>query len=542
MYRRLAWLASLGSLLVAGCTGSGQPCETNRDCPDDHICRYDQCLETDWNDESPTRAPDVEPDGPRPDTDPAVGPRLEAPETVEFDDPGDEQTIEVTNTGDETLTIESHNLDREAFSLTSAQSPAELSPGETLAIGIRYDSTEPGTHEATLTLETAPDEVRTSIELVGQTDECLEVTPSDPLRFRLDSPDSRREKTVQATNCDDGPIVSVGAELRGEDADAFEFPFRGTETQLRPGEDIAAPVLFGPTEESGTFEAELVIETNLPNREQIVIDLVGSIDVDCPTPEIEPRLAATGRPISNGTTSPQSTIVLDASDSQPRDAIESYQWTALNAPPNAEPTFRPSNNEPSPEVRLDHVGVWSFELTLEGPAGWETCEPTTVEIEAVPNTDVYVELSWTTPGDANPDGDEGADLDLHYLHSNAGSWASEPWDIYWANQTAEWGQPGVVDNPELVADADHAPGPELLSHDRPENGTRYSVGVYYYDDNDLGASYANVRIFTNGELDRGWTDREIAETSDFWEVAQIEWPSANIDERDTMHEGYPEVQ
>jgi hypothetical protein len=541
MRRKIMWLVSL-VILVTGCTGGGQPCETNRDCPDDHICRYDQCLETDWTDELATGAPDVEPDGAQPDTSPSIGPRLEAPETVEFNTPGSQQTIQVTNTGDGALTIESTDLDHEAFSLTSEQSSAELSPGETLAIGIRYDSAGPGTHEATLTLETTPDAARTTIELVGQTDQCLEVTPPNAIRFDLDSPEDSREKTIQATNCDDGRIVSVSAEIRGEDADAFEFPFAESEAELRPGGDVSAPVLFGPTDEPGRFEAELVIQTNLPNRESIVVDLLGVVEgSSCPTPDIEPRVAATGRPVEGGTVAPGQNVILDASGSEPADRIESYQWTALSAPSNARPTFRPNNNAPDPEVSLDFAGAWRFELALEGPDRWESCQPATVEVRAVPQDDIYVELKWTTPGDDNPADNRGADIDLHYLNPKASQWNEAPWDIYWDNKTADWGSGGASsDDPELTLDADHAPGPEAVAHDSPSPGRSYTVGAYYYAPNDFGPSYVTARIFIRGQLAKSYEDRQLAEVSDFWKIAQIDWPSGNIYERDEIRDGFPQ--
>jgi hypothetical protein len=83
----------------------------------------------------------------------------------------------------------------------------------------------------------------------------------------------------------------------------------------------------------------------------------------------------------------------------------------------------------------------------------------------------------------------------------------------------------------------------IVAHDDPGPGRSYVVGVYYFDDRGFGASLATVRIYVDKKLKRAFTDRELEEPAWFWEVAEIEWPSKNIYERNEISEdGFPKIQ
>ena len=81
-------------------------------------------------------------------------------------------------------------------------------------------------------------------------------------------------------------------------------------------------------------------------------------------------------------------------------------------------------------------------------------------------------------------------------------------------------------------------GPENVNHNEPGNGV-YAVGVYYYDDNGFGPSYATVRIYIDGKLAKEYKNKYMSGTFDFWKVGLIEWPSKNIYKRDEKFEGFP---
>lgn len=554
MRRTVTWFAPLVMLVAAGCAGDEQPCETNLDCPGSQICRYDQCLEADWTDESPSGAPDATSDASMPDTEPAVEGRLRAPDTLSFDDPGTRRTFELTNAGEATLTLESHEVAGGPFSVTrleldgtdrDIELPRELPPGDTLLVHVEYDATEPGTDRGSLTFRSDAANSPTTVDLVGRHGGCLEVEPADEMAFGLPFPDRSTTRQLELSNCGDRAPVEFSMRLTDNGDGAFGFQSPGDGAVLQPDERLALPVTFEPDAVGTTYEARIVVETNLPGRERITVDLVGTVGGDCPEPDIETLVAGTDQPVDGGEVSPGTDLLLDASGSEPNEAIEGYQWSIISTPGDAQTNFRPDNNVPAPEVSLDFAGVWTFELTLEGHERWRDCDPATVEVRTVPEEDIYVEMTWRTPGDNNPGDNRGADLDLHYLNPKASSWNEAPWDIYWRNETADWGnQSSSADDPELSSDASRAPGPEAVTHDNLNpalNGSGYTIGAHYYAPNDFGPSYATVRIFVRGELARSFQDRRLAEAGDFWKVAVIDWPSGNIYERDEMYDGFPQL-
>ena len=149
-----------------------------------------------------------------------------------------------------------------------------------------------------------------------------------------------------------------------------------------------------------------------------------------------------------------------------------------------------------------------------------------VTIHAVPDTDMYIELTWDTPADPDQTDTFGTDLDLHLLYPHQdGMWSQAPWDIYWLNPTAEWGNPGPDDDPVLVIDDSDGAGPEAIRFDSPEAGLVYSIGAYYYADNGYGPSYATLRVYVNGLLDYEYANQFLAAAGTFWLAATITWPT-----------------
>lgn len=170
--------------------------------------------------------------------------------------------------------------------------------------------------------------------------------------------------------------------------------------------------------------------------------------------------------------------------------------------------------------------------------GVESCEPARVTVEAVRGDDLYIELTWRTPGDPDETDANGADLDLHLLHPN-GQWNQAPFDIFWNHPHGEWGAPGGGDDPQLEREDSDGAGPEIISLNNPESGLAYSVGAYYFDDHGFGPSLATVRIRSGGQLIHEAVDRELRSTGVFWNVASISWPSRQALAVDKVRIGFP---
>lgn len=242
---------------------------------------------------------------------------------------------------------------------------------------------------------------------------------------------------------------------------------------------------------------------------------------------------------SSLSTQPLVTVKLDASPSS--GAISRYEWTILERPQGATQRLTPDSAYETPYLFLDLPGVYRVQLEVHGTAPQPDCpreSTATFEIVASAQGDLQIKLLWDTPADPDQTDDFGSDLDLHYLHES-GRWNDPPWDIFWRNSQADWGvQDDASDDPSLDIDDTDGAGPELLNHSGLEDVT-YSVGAYYYSDSTLGASYATVRIYVQGQLEYEVEDKYMPATGSFWDVARIEDLGATITDVSKMYQGFP---
>jgi len=148
--------------------------------------------------------------------------------------------------------------------------------------------------------------------------------------------------------------------------------------------------------------------------------------------------------------------------------------------------------------------------------------PTIVEVSDF--SDLEIELTWSTPSDPDQTDRAGADLDLHFRHPSGQAWNEAPFDIYWDNPTADWGEAGPQDDPMLELEDDDGLGPELLSYDGVADDMYFEVGVHYVDDGGYGVSYPTVRVFRDGELMFQRDSR--LEAGSFWHVARVSTDNA----------------
>lgn len=235
---------------------------------------------------------------------------------------------------------------------------------------------------------------------------------------------------------------------------------------------------------------------------------------------------------------PLETVVLDASPSQNAD---SYEWTVLERPQGSTQRLLPGDQSEIVRLFLDLVGTYRVELRAYGHlANGERCvDSDIVEIVVCPcNAELHVQLVWNTPSDSDQTDEIGADLDLHYLHPN-GRWNELPWDIFWRNNSADWGVQGdSSDDPSLDIDDTDGAGPENVSHSGMESGT-YGVGAYYYAEAGLGASYATIRIYYDGQLIYEHENRFLLRSGMFWHAADVSFPSGSATRVDDITEGFP---
>jgi hypothetical protein len=322
MQYRVQWLIAAIALGAAGCTASERTCDRNTDCPRGQICRYDRCLERKSVPEAEpsstdagtiqkdigTSAPDggssdagvsdggtSDDGGTPPDAEPTIR-RLEAPQELQFDAPATEKTVELTNVGNTSVTLTDRAVTSNTFRVSSvrhrsadgdrlAELPVQLDPADTLVVGVRYESTEAGTDRGSLRVESNADNAPTEITLAGRTDGCLET--SETIRFALVPVDSSDSGVVGVTNCSERAAFEFEPSLADDDDGAFSFQAPEKVT-VPPGDSYYIDISFEPGGELREFEGELLLETNIPGRQRVTIELTASVIEGLLIPKSEP--------------------------------------------------------------------------------------------------------------------------------------------------------------------------------------------------------------------------------------------------------------
>ena len=170
----------------------------------------------------------------------------------------------------------------------------------------------------------------------------------------------------------------------------------------------------------------------------------------------------------------------------------------------------------------DMAGSYLVELVVTNERCVQSL-PCQVELDAVPDADLWIELSWELPQD---------DLDLHLLQGDA-PYESEG-DCYFGNcvgwdggAALDWGEPGSSDDPRLDLDDIELTGPENINISEPAEG-RFQVVVHDYPSSvrDEG-NEATVRIHLAGELVYE-ESRMIHGEDAYVPFAEILWPEMEI--------------
>lgn len=320
---------------------------------------------------------------------------------------------------------------------------------------------------------------------------------------------------------------------------------------VAPGMSVSFGVRFIPFEE-GTERAEVIIVNNDPIQPELVIDVVGrGADGECPIATALGRVrgvSGMGRP--SLTAIPLQYVILDGSQSDDPDGqVVDYEWEVLQGPPGTLVQLGPTQDDPlgndtsRREFRLLTAGTYRIGLNVIDNDGFRSCEGAEVEIRAIPDQDIHIELTWTNPGDPDEGDGEGSDVDLHLTKMGPGSWAEEPFSVYFQfpnrSQESIWSP----EDPSLDIDVRDGAGPENITMRNPANCEWYAIGVHYYRQL-FGTAYATVRIYIQGQLRYESALEPLERTGEFWDVARIHWDSgqATIVDVDTRYPALPQGQ
>lgn len=394
----------------------------------------------------------------------------------------------------------------------------------------------------------APD---TSVEDGGK-DYAVAFQASNQLTFEWPGLDASARHSFRVRNTGDGSLMIDGLRFGDNPDEVFRLDpnslpdklAAGEPYALSSGEHIESTVVFSPAAREA-YDGELIVEVASGGGQTHTIELTStSPDNDCPYAVARARLKNSDADwVAELETEADKTVQLSAADSEdPDGTIAEYGWSITERPASSTAELAPSSDVADPTLFLDRFGSYRVELVVEDDAGRTNCGgPATVHIEATADEgQVTVELSWSTPADDDAADTNGADVDLHYRNAR-GRWEQERWDIFWHQQTADWGEEGDnSDDPEMTTDNTNGSGPERVVHPNPVEDQVYHIGVHYYDDSGFGPSYAQVRLYQSGELVIKFGEKHLPETFYFWHVAEFTgYPSDSVETIDRTFENIP---
>jgi hypothetical protein len=450
-----------------------------------------------------------------------------------------------------------------------------LEPSASMTLQVTYTPDTDGEDTGVLAISTPARQF--SVNLIGNSAvPCINILlpdtqgESNEIRFNTAVINNITEQTVTIESCGGQNLDIIDIRIEGDDVYSLGSGLPGSfpATLVSVDEDSGArpqrnfEVQFRP-EDTSVYQAELVIESNDPIQEEIRIPILGRGTANaCPVAEVaEPTLQAL----------PLDIITLDASPSTDPDGPGGlptrYEWTVISRPSGstAQPVESfsnlalPANGGPQDDPTtpqafffVDFAGEYEIQLTVTDDVGFSapsdvcTQPAATIFIDSLPDGDILVELSWTTPLDNNETDAIGTDVDLHLTHPNAISWNTSPYDCFYANPTPDWGRSGPEGNPSLDIDDTNGAGPETIKFNDPEftdqNGISgpYRVGVHYYSDSLLGASDASIKVYLQGRLAGEWI-HTLNSTNNFWETAGIIWTNTDkrVQEINRFYESMP---
>jgi hypothetical protein len=498
-------------------------------------------------------------------------PRLKAPNQIRFSQVtagnSDWKMATVRNTGDAPLNIDQIELSGpNQFRVTypdpndegidkdlNVNPKSVLQPGESLDIRIWFQPNSPSTSEGQLVIRSnaAKNSVH-KMRLRGTSNSgCIEVNIGEGYDFGVSPLDRSNRKTIIVENCSGTSALRISkAAITDSDNGAFKigetnFAQRAKPLNIAPRESVRLVAVFTP-DDKRMYRGVLEINNNSENSPDLEIDLTGRGDKnDCPTAVARARIGSTGtfdrRDI---TAAPLSTIHLNGwLSSAPGGSVKKYEWSLIQKPEDSTAELSPTRSGPTPRLKLDLAGTYTVELKVFDGAGQSSCgDRSTIQIRAIPEDDIHVQLTWRTPKDPDQTNECGADVDLHYRHER-GEWRDSKWDVFYQNQNPDWGIQGEPsDDPRLDIDDIDGAGPENIVHNPGNRDQSFEVGVHYYrselqsviseqcpdkEPSNYGPSYATVRIYLQGELTFESEDHYLPETDAFWEVTTIDWPPAN---------------
>ncbi len=476
-----------------------------------------------------------------------------------------QKTVTLTNLGASTLIIESLTLNGSSdFSLVASDAgffeDVSLETGQKTQVIIQYAPLTLGSDQGELLIRSndafqpvrvvdlrsngaapclrAPAQIDFGLGLISSSSE-----PSNQKALSISSCGNAALNIYKLSITDPNGVFSVLSDSVSQDGSPLATLPAATETEASRDFMLG----FAPAAEQ-SYGGWLTIDSNDPaSPHRIELFGRGSQNA-CPIPKVTQ---------TQFDVTPLDIITLDASPSyDPGGQVVRYVWTVVSRPEGSvsqvvesyDDLSRPADGGPLDDETtsralffVDLAGDYQLELKVYDNLGQVSCSPydrVTIEVHAVPQKDLHVQLVWSTPDDPDETDRIGTDVDLHLRHQNAGDlWSAhaDMWDCYFNNKTPDWGiLNDVTDNPTLDIDDKNGAGPENINLANPEADHYYDIGALYFnafstfgienaDPRTAHTSYATVRIFIKGSLLAEFVDQPLTENRQLWWVARLNW-------------------
>lgn len=436
---------------------------------------------------------------------------------------------------------------------TLLSKPLEIEPQATVSIQLRFQPDDAAKKHADLVIHSDTTGAPPNVHVIGNgAAPCVLIAPAKEMDLGTLQVGGCSERRLEVRSCGTGMLAIEGLEIQnlttnqtadsglsavlldGSTANASVgnlvagvTPTPTSPALIPPGGAQKLRVRYCPTA-AQPLDAHILVHANgLP---ALKLHVKGAAVISlCPVAKIAVQEGLDVLPLT--------TLHLSGAASYaPIPGALKYQWQ-VTQPDGSTRHFSPSADAEAPTFVPAVAGPYTFCLTVQDAQGHPSCAKACETVQVVPESNLHVELLWTTPGDPN-EADTGAgagsDVDLHVAHPLAigpdrdCDGVGDPWfhsthDAYWANAAPSWGSsaPNAGDDPTVDLDDTDGAGPELISLDQPETAKLgYAVGVHHWNDHGFGSVQARVRVFLGGTLAASFGPISLAPL-DFWTVARI---------------------
>ena len=456
------------------------------------------------------------------------------------------RNVIITNEGDLPLTVSKITLtssDAFQYEIVGDKSlPVQLAPNHATSLTVKTDFTpvSTGREEATLSITSNDPAIPVySLPIIANSNTpCIQVEPNLLEFLPAVSVGTSQTKTVLLKSCSDVPLTITDV-IQETNSDLFTYQLLDAGRPLQKDESAKLDITFSPISEGSAQVTYRILNDDPLNRNATLKVMATSSRNQPPVAVARARLSSASDWATHLEVSPLDVIILDGSHSTDKESTSLKYFWSVNKAPDSSTSKIVTNTEDEGKTAsffLDLVGNYEFCLNVEDTEGMMSLNSDCVTVSVVPSQTIHVQLTWHTPKDTTVGDKDGTDLDLHFVTLPDGHWGergqpelNDGSDIYFGNRSASWVVPGFgVEEPALDRDDQDGEGPENIHLDKPAPCRWYAVGVHYYQDNGLGASYATVNIYINGKLKFTKPNVSLSKTDVFKQLAWLFYDGSDV--------------